>query len=86
MESTARNVLKILYDRKCGAVVMLSGLMENGMVGKRRGKDFVGILTHPVLFGKGSSNASLVKGRQNSAPTFMLHMKSFFTVSSLFQY
>ena len=32
MESTARNVLKILYDRKCGAVVMLSDFIENGTV------------------------------------------------------
>ena len=32
MPSTARNMLKILYDRKCGAVVMLSGLVENGEV------------------------------------------------------
>ena len=32
MASTARNMLKILYDRKCGAVVMLSDLNENGRV------------------------------------------------------
>ena len=32
MPSTTRNMLKILYDRKCGAVVMLSDLVENGMV------------------------------------------------------
>ena len=32
MPSTARNMLKILYDRKCGVVVMLSELMENGTV------------------------------------------------------
>ena len=32
MLSTVRNVLKILYDRKVGAVVMLSGFMENGQV------------------------------------------------------
>ena len=32
MASTARNMLKILYDRKCGAVVMLSDLVENGEV------------------------------------------------------
>ena len=32
MVSTARNMLKILYDRKCGAVVMLSDLKENGKV------------------------------------------------------
>ena len=32
MESTARNVLKILYDRKCGVVVMLSDFIENGTV------------------------------------------------------
>ncbi len=34
MPSTVRNMLKILYDRKCGAVVMLSGLVENGTVGE----------------------------------------------------
>ena len=32
MLSTVRNMLKILYDRKVGAVVMLSGFMENGQV------------------------------------------------------
>ena len=32
MASTVRNMLKILYDRKCGAVVMLSDLVENGSV------------------------------------------------------
>ena len=32
MLSTVRNMLKILYDRKVGAVVMLSGFMKNGQV------------------------------------------------------
>ena len=32
MESTARNMWKVIYDRKCGAVVMLSDLVENGKV------------------------------------------------------
>ena len=32
MLSTVRNMLKILYDRKVGAVIMLSGFMENGQV------------------------------------------------------
>ena len=32
MESTTRNMWKLIYDRKCGAVVMLSNLVENGMV------------------------------------------------------
>ena len=32
MESTARNMWKMIYDRKCGAVVMLSHLIENGKV------------------------------------------------------
>ena len=32
MESTARNMWKVVYDRKCGAIVMLSDLVENGMV------------------------------------------------------
>ena len=36
MASTARNMLKILYDRKCGAVVMLSDLTENGRVRGRQ--------------------------------------------------
>ena len=36
MESTARNMWKVVYDRKCGAIVMLSDLMENGMVSKRQ--------------------------------------------------
>ena len=32
MESTTRNMWKVVYDRKCGAVVMLSDIMENGKV------------------------------------------------------
>ena len=32
MASTVRNMWKVVYDRKCGAVVMLSQLMENGQV------------------------------------------------------
>ena len=32
MESTARNMWKMIYDRKCGAVIMLSDLTENGTV------------------------------------------------------
>ena len=32
MESTTRNMWKLIYDRKCGAVVMLSDLIEDGMV------------------------------------------------------
>ena len=36
MESTARNMWKVVYDMKCGAIVMLSDLMENGMVSKRQ--------------------------------------------------
>ena len=32
MESTARNMWKVVYDRKCGAIVMLSDLVEDGMV------------------------------------------------------
>ena len=32
MESTTRNMWKLIYDRKCGVVVMLSNLLEDGMV------------------------------------------------------
>ena len=32
MASTVRNMLKTLHDRKCGTVVMLSDLIENGKV------------------------------------------------------
>ena len=32
MSSTIRNMLKVICDRKCGAVIMLSDLIENGMV------------------------------------------------------
>ena len=32
MESTTRNMWKVVYDRKCGAVVMLSDIVENGKV------------------------------------------------------
>ena len=38
MKSTTRNTLKTLYDRKCGAVVMLSDLKENGKVNIVNGK------------------------------------------------
>ena len=37
MESTARNMWKVVYDRKCGAIVMLSDLVENGMVNPFKG-------------------------------------------------
>ena len=32
MSSTVRNMWKVICDRKCGAVIMLSDLIENGMV------------------------------------------------------
>ena len=32
MESTARNMWKVIHDRKCGAIVMLSNLVENKQV------------------------------------------------------
>ena len=32
MASTTRNMWKVVYDRKCGAIVMLSDLVESGMV------------------------------------------------------
>ena len=32
MESTTRNMWKLIYDRKCGAMVMLSDLIEDGTV------------------------------------------------------
>ena len=32
MSSTIRNMWKVICDRKCGAVIMLSDLTENGMV------------------------------------------------------
>jgi hypothetical protein len=32
MASTTRNMWKVVYDIKCGAIVMLSVLTENGMV------------------------------------------------------
>ena len=32
MESTTRNMWKLIHDRKCRAVVMLSDLIEDGMV------------------------------------------------------
>ena len=45
MLSTVRNMLKILYDRKVGAVVMLSGFMENGQV--------IAYVIHAAQIGKG---------------------------------
>ena len=32
MVSTVRNMWKVIHDRKCGAIVMLSDLVENGIV------------------------------------------------------
>ena len=32
MASTVRNMWKVIHDRKCGAIIMLSDLVENGMV------------------------------------------------------
>lgn len=32
MESTVRNLLKVFCDNKCGAVIMLSNVSENGKV------------------------------------------------------
>ena len=32
MEFTTRNMWKLIYDRKCGVVVMVSDLLEDGMV------------------------------------------------------
>ena len=32
MSSTVRNMWKVICDRKCGAVIMLSDIIENGMV------------------------------------------------------
>ena len=32
MESTTKNMWKLIYDRKCGVMVMLSDLLEDGMV------------------------------------------------------
>ena len=32
MASTAGNMLKVIHDRKCGVIIMLSDLVENGMV------------------------------------------------------
>ena len=34
MASTTRNMWKVIHDRKCGAIVMLSNLVENGMASK----------------------------------------------------
>ena len=34
MASTTRNMWKVVYDRKCGAIVMLSDLVEDGMVNR----------------------------------------------------
>ena len=32
MQSTARDFWKMVHDRKCGVIVMLSGLVEGGQV------------------------------------------------------
>ena len=40
MESTARDFWKMVHDKKCGVIVMLSDLVEGGEVG--RGGGWVG--------------------------------------------
>ena len=35
MGSTARNMWKMIFDRKCGAVVMLSDFIEDGTVSEQ---------------------------------------------------
>ena len=32
MASTTRNMWKVIHDMKCGAIVMLSNLVEDGVV------------------------------------------------------
>ena len=34
MKSTCRDFWKMVYDRECGVIVMLSDLVENGEVGR----------------------------------------------------
>ena len=34
MKSTCRDFWKMVYERECGLIVMLSDLVENGKVGK----------------------------------------------------
>ena len=34
METTVRNMYKVIYDKKCGAIIMLSNLAENSKVGE----------------------------------------------------
>ena len=36
MQSTVRDFWKIVHDRKCGVIVMLSDLVEEGKVGSSR--------------------------------------------------
>ena len=36
MQSTVRDFWKMVYDRKCGVIVMLSDLVEEGKVGTSR--------------------------------------------------
>ena len=49
MASTAGNMLKVIHDRKCGVIIMLSDLVENGMVYTCREKinaDFTGTFVY----------------------------------------
>ena len=36
MQSTTRDFLKVIYDRQCGVIVMLSDLVEDGKVKSSR--------------------------------------------------
>ncbi len=70
MESTARNMWKVVYDRKCASIIMLSDLIENGKVRPSSQN----ILSHCCV--------SIVK----HTFTASIHLLAFIIQESCFQY
>ena len=47
MASTTRNMWKVVHDRKCGAIVVLSDLVENGTVSVFQKKNYYQLNQQP---------------------------------------
>ena len=56
MNSTCRDFWKMVYERECGVIVMLSDLVENGKVGDRLIVDevYTSLTSNHILFTAGS--------------------------------
>ena len=58
MVSTARNMWKVIHDRKCGAIVMLSDLVENGMVAM--GYIYIALYSFWQFYRRAATNTGLL--------------------------